>query len=1365
MRRIVIAFVITLLCNVTVFANLSFDHISVKDGLSQSTVLAICKDSRGFMWFGTRDGLNRYDGKTIKQYRNDPLNPNSLISDDYVYTVVEDRDKKLWIGTQKGVSYYSPETDSFEQINYKQAGKKDNSSFAVLYIYPAKDGKIWFATNDGLLYIDNAASRTFKTLGAKEGLAQAEVYTILEDAVGHIWVGTVSGLFKLTLSRDKKSYAIKKYLHDKTKPQSLGANFVRTIAEDTKGQIWVGTERGGVNLYQSATDDFKRYTTQNSSLTNDIIRKILVAHDGTMWIGAMNGLNVYNPFTKEFNVYRHNSENSKSLNDNSIKDIYEDNNGSVWIGTNFGGVNVAHRNTITFNVYKHNSFNAHSISGNLVSVLARDKNGNLWIGTEGRGLNVYNPKNNSFRHYSHSETNTASIGSNTVKSIYVDKKNNVWIGLFEGGLELFNQQTGRFTHFRPNSNDPHALNHGYISAISEDQQGNIWIGTSTKGLNILNPETNVFSHINTSTKDKKLSSDYIKDLLIDSKGNVWVGTVSGINLLKKGASAFVTFTEENSGLTSNYINCIEEDLKGNIWVGMHKGGLSVYVPKENKFKNYNTSSGLINENVVGINVDSENNIWVSTSNGLSMLSVNRQIFKNFDMNDGLPTNEFSLNSSLRDGEGNLYFGTYNGLVSFRPKDISFNNNPPRIAFTDLRLFNQKVKVNGEDGILDKDISFKHKLVFKASQNIFTIDFIAFNYINSQRNQYAFKLEGFEKEWNYVENPSATYTNLPAGTYRFLVRGANNDGVWTEQPKEITIQVLPPLWKTWWAYLIYTVLFVVFWYQVNRFLRRQQRLETDLFYEHVNSERQKELYQSKLEFFTRISHEIRTPLTLIFAPLERLIASTRNDELLNKQLVNMKTNTERLLRLISELLDFRKIDTGNLKLELKTVKLNIYALQIYESFKGQAQLKNITLDYAAGEDLFVEIDVHQMEKVLFNLLSNAVKYTPEGGKVTLRLNGDEQRVYIAIEDNGIGIPLEDQQKIFDNFYQSKNKEVKNVGWGIGLALAKNIVELHKGDITLESIQKTTYQEGFTRFTVSLERLFVPAQEQQAIAQETQASILSAISLQETATISELASAPKTVPDKQHRTILVVEDNDELRTFLVESLSERYNVLEAVDGQEGLDIAIQQLPDVIVSDVTMPNMDGNELCRNIKQNEITSHIPVIILTAMASHFNQVEGLQSGANSYLTKPFSIQLLELHIENLIKSSDALRDKFSKQVMLTPRNIEVENPEEKFLNKLMQLVEDNMENPDFNVSLLVDKIGMSQTVLYKKIKALTGMAITDFIKSVRLKRAAQLLKQRKLNISEVAYSVGFNDRKYFSKEFKKQFGKSPSEFIGEEGE
>ncbi|MFD1630502.1 hybrid sensor histidine kinase/response regulator transcription factor [Pseudopedobacter beijingensis] len=1350
-----------LISGLNVFSQTYFDHYSVSDGLSQSTVLTICKDNRGFMWFGTRDGLNRFDGRTFKQYRHDPDNKNTISTDDYIYSIVEDYDKKLWIGTQDGLNYYSPETDSFERIDKKTVKQAGNDKFAILTICVAKDGKVWFGTNNGISYIENAKSRDFKNIYKKDGLADNEVYSIIEDLKGNIWAGTTNGLTRITYDKQTKKYIYQSFKNNKEDPTSISGNYIKTICEDKKGRIWIGTEKNGISMYDATTNIFKRYNTLNSRLTNDIIRKIIFTKDDKMWVGTMVGVNLINLKTDKFEVYKHEFDNDKSLSDNSIKDIYEDDLGSVWIGTNFGGINVTHRNTLVFDVFKHNDFK-NSISGNIISSIIQDNN-EIWIGTEGTGLDRYNKLTKTFRFYNHNPADPASIGSNTIKSIFKDSEGYVWVGLFERGLERFDPKTQTFKHYRPNPNHPNSLNHGYVSAVAEDQEGNILIGTSNKGLNILDKKTDHFSYITATSPTKKLSSDYIRNILVDSKGNTWIGTVYGLNLLRKNAADFQKFYRGENGLTSNYINCIEEDQFGNIWIGAHKGGLSIYQAKDNKFKNYTIEDGLVSNNVVGINFDNNGNIWVSTDNGLSKLNRKTQSFKNFDVNDGLPSNEFSVNSTFKDSGGNLYFGTYNGLVFFEPNDLTYNAYAPKIAFTNLKLFNKTVEVNGSDGLLKKDVSFAEKIVFKASQNIFSLDFVAFNYINTQRNKYAYKLEGFEKEWNYVDNPTATYTNLPAGTYKLVVKAANNDGVWTKQPAEITIKVLPPLWKTWWAYLIYLAGFVVVWFQINKFLRKQQKLETDLYYEHINSERQKELYQNKLDFFTKISHEIRTPLTLIFAPLEKLIDSTKKDNALNNQLRSIKNNTDRLLRLISELLDFRKIETGNLKLQLSLVDLDGFCSDIYESFKYLASTKHIHFEYEALAKPYARIDKNQMEKVLYNLLTNAIKYTDEGGTVKLRLRTQNNRVLIDVEDNGVGILEQDQENIFSNFYQSKNENGHIVGWGIGLALVKNIVELHHGEISLQSIQRTEETPGFARFTLSLAAVEVDEETLEALENEEHTPYGVVEPEQAVEQVDEqLVLEEKR--DKKH-SILIVEDNTELRNFLVQSLIDKYHIYEAQDGEEGLESALKNIPDLIISDVTMPNMDGFEFCSKVKTNESTNHIPVIMLTAMASHLHQVDGLQAGANVYITKPFSLQLLELHVNNLLRSADALREKLSRKIMLMPRDIELENPEEKFLQKLVSLVEKYMEDSEFNVSVLVDEIGMSQTALYKKLKALTGMTITDFIKSIRLKRAAQLLKQKKINIAEVAYSVGFNDRKYFSKEFRKQFGKSPTEYMEEEGD
>jgi ligand-binding sensor domain-containing protein/signal transduction histidine kinase/CheY-like chemotaxis protein len=1353
-------FAVGCLLSFTAVAQLSFDHLSVTNGLSQSTVLSICKDSRGYLWFGTRDGLNRYDGRSFKIYRSDPEDVHTISAEDYVSSIVEDKKKQLWIGTQNGLNRYVPETDAFERIVYNDKDPNSISDKIILTMLADQKGQIWFGTNLGLSMLESPDSKKFKKFYKADGLAGNSIYALMEDRKGNIWVGSSEGLTRI--SKYNKQYVFKTFVNQASDPGSISGNSIKSIAEDQQGRIWIGTETEGLNLFQPETQSFihfKHRPGASNGVSNNIIRKIMVAKNGDLWIATMNGLNILDHKTLRFTNYYHDADNRKSLSDNSIKDIYEDNQGSVWVGSMFGGINVAHRNTIPFTVYKYYKYK-NSISSDIVSVIAGDSADNLWIGTEGQGLNHYNVKTNQFTHYASDPGKPGSLGSNTIKAIYKDRKGRIWIGLFQGGLELFLPESGQFKHYKPQPGQPNSLSYGYVSSIAETDQGILLIGTSSKGLNLFDPERETFTVISDlPTKGLRLTSSYIRFAYQDSKRNLWVGTPRGLNLLKPGQSQFKYFfksLKHPDSLLSNQISCIREDRKGNIWIGSLRGGLSLYQPQKGSFVTYTKVNGLASDNIIDLLDDNEGNLWISTDRGLTKFDPSKKTFKNYNVTDGLPANEFNVNSAYKNKDGRLYFGSYNGLVAFTPRDIKENAVIPSIVFSGLKLFNQPVGINGPDHLLKEDISFTKEITFSASQNIFTIEFLALNYIQPQRNRYAYKLDGFEKDWNYVSIPTATYTNLPAGKYKFLVKASNNDGLWSNTPASIEIRILPPLWRTWWAYTLYFLAVSAALYYVLRFTKRQQQLKSELYYEHLNSVRQEELHQMKLDFFTRISHEIRTPLTLIFAPLEKLIGQTKENTVISVQLQNVKKNADRLLRLISELLDFRKIETGNVKLQVSENEFVGFCRQIYTSYENLAELKRIDYLFNCGEAAIpVYFDPAQLEKVFYNILSNAFKYTPEGGKITFLVFKEHDQVKVVIADNGIGIPTVVLDKIFDNFYQVKWSGGSYEGWGIGLALVKNIVELHKGQISASSEEAGPNSKGWTSLSVALQLGNKHFTNEELVSEVLEKAVRDVPVL--TAEQINLSLDDET-SEKKH-TILVVEDNEELRGFIVQSLWASYRVLEAVNGIEGCEQAFTQLPDLIISDVSMPEMNGLDFCSKMKAEEKTSHIPVIMLTAMATTSQHIDGLEAGADVYITKPFSLQILELNIRNLLRGREELRQKYVRQIMLSPRKIELVSPDEKFLNRLMELIESKMEDPDFNVSTLVEQIGMSQTVLYKKIKALTDLSITDFIKSQRLKRAAQLLQENQLSIAEVAYSVGFNDRKYFSKEFRKQYGVAPSEY------
>lgn len=1338
----------------------TFEHYYTNSGLSQSTILSICKDKTGFMWFGTRDGLNRFDGHNFKIYRYRQHSPYSISSSDYIYTLLTDNHGNLWIGTRNGLNRYLPGKDGFERlVNSSQPGSlSDNNVFSI---YQDHAGRIWIGTNNGLDMLESPDSRFFHRF---DSFSNSHIYAIYEDAHQQLWIGTTRGLVRMWQHDDQ--WQFKMYIHRRNDPQSLADNSVKAITGDKNGNIWIGMEEGGMDKLDVAAGTFTHYAHSSSpnSISSDNVRKIIIGKDGRLWIATIDGLNIFDTAANRFTVIRHSQDNGQGLSDNSIKDIYQDDAGSLWIGTMYGGVNVLHPGTVPFTVYANNPFTKNSVSGNIISAILPDNN-DLWIGTEGQGLNFYNRSKNQFTHYKHDPGNGQSLSSDFIKALVKGKNGNIWIGSYLGGVDLYNSSNKTFTHFRHINGNPNTLSSDNMTSLFIDASGKLWAGTAD-GLNVFDSSVENFRKIRAGElAANDLCSQSIRAIFEDSGHNLWIGTVNGVNLLKKGSHKWQQFLQTKdiaSGAINGYIDCIFEDRENRIWVGSYRGGLNLYMPDKNAFKNISGEDGLPSNNVLSIQQDNSGLLWISTDMGLTSYNPEMHKFKNFDVNDGLPSNEFSYNSSAKDNAGNLYFGSYGGLISFLPNAILQNKVPPAIVLTDIKIFNKSV-LDSNNHFHISDIPSLTNIRFKYNQNVFTIDFAALSYIHPQRNRYAYKLSGFEKDWNYVSEPAATYMNLPAGKYTLLIKGSNNDGVWSKVYR-LKINVLPPWWRTWWAYLLYVLLASVAFAYIIRFFKRQAALERDLYHEQLHSKKTEELYQLKLDFFTKVSHEIRTPLTLIIAPLDKLLDSLHNSSLITGQLARIRNNAQRLLQLVNELLDYRKLDAGVIKLDIHNTDLAAFCKSIFESFLDVARSRKIKYGFHTGyETATAAIDRIQFEKVLYNLIFNAFKYTPDGGRIQIALEkSNDQNIILRVADNGAGIPLEKQSRIFEEFYQVDNQNIQAKGWGIGLSLAKKIMLLHEGDVWIEPDPKTVFSWASTCFSLRLSAV------EDGIADTHEHGYTSAVAGTRKENMAEKIPVPD-IPDndrqdkdenKDKPVILIIEDEEEVRTFIRESLQHAYYILEAEAGQAGFDIAVKQIPDLIISDVNMPGMDGLEMCRKLKTDERTSHIPVILLTAQTAYTQQVDGLQKGADLYITKPFSLQILELSISNLLSLSAAMRKKYSSQYHLMPVNKTIESVDEMFLGRLMEIIEKNMDEPDFKVTDLAKKIGMSQTVLYKKIKALTDLSISDFIKSIRLKRSAQLLQSPvKMTIAEIAYMVGFSDPKYFTKEFRKQYGQSPSEY------
>lgn len=1322
----------------------AFKHLNVEDGLSQSSVLGIAQDARGFIWFGTRFGLNKYDSQTFKVYKNQKGNPKSLSYASYLSSLLSLKDGALLIGTSNGLNKYNEENDNFDRYLHNDSLPTSLSNSSINCIYQDKKNRVWIGTDNGLNLLTNPQKYSFKRFLNTEKQEQ-KVYTITEDHNGTLWLSTSKGLINMRFSEGK---IIFKYFKAFSEALNKAVdNHITTMVEDRENNLWIGTKQTGVSQLNLSTENiitFKYSSLNPRGISSNNIRKIMMDRTGKIWIGSLHGISIYNPAAKSFSTLQNEPENPASLSQNSVYDIFQDRQGIIWVGTYYGAINMVYPNYTPFKVYRSTA-SANGLSSNVVSAIVEDQYHNLWIGTEGEGINYYDRKNNTFTRYKNDPNNPASLSANLVKSVIRDKNNKIWIGTHYGGLNCFNPETKSFIRYTSRQNDTSSLGNDEITVVFEDSFGRFWVGTN-KGLNSFNTQSGKFIRNRVNGR-----ADAVLYIFEDTKRTLWVATNSGLYQLKNGASKFVARVAANAEiLRYTQINCITEDKKGSLLLGSNGYGLFKLDPDKHRYTRLTTLDGLPSNTIMGVLEDDFQNLWITTDKGLCKSNPNLHDIKTYNVKDGLPGNEFNLRSFLKDSKGEFFFGGLSGMISFYPNQIKENKTTLPIVFTGLKLFNKPVGLNNEDGLLKQNISTLKSITFKSDQNVFSVDFTVLNFIKSNKSQYAYKLNGFEKNWNYVDIPSAAYTNLSPGNYTLMVKGTNNDGVWTNTISTLDITVLPPFYRTWWAYLFYLAAFIAISFVFIRYLLIKAVLK-----------KEQEINEHKLEFFTNISHEIRTPLTLIVGPLDKLIENTKDDPSLNRELQPIKNNAYRLMNLVTELLDFRKAESGKMTLHVSPGDIVKFCREIFLAFQNMAIAKNVVYHFeTARPTIEVYFDKVQLEKVLFNLLSNAFKFTADKGKIDLKISLEQQLVQIQVSDNGKGISIDEQLNLFTNFYQASSSA--SIGTGLGLSLSKSIVELHHGQISFESIPEIEHQHGYTCFTVSLKKgkaHFKPAdfvKDYVYYDDATNYELPVAAELQTTETAAVVS------PDIKKYSILLVEDNEDVRAFIKNALGSTYTIYESENGATGLELALEIIPDLIISDVMMPVMDGLELCRKLKTDQRTSHIPVILLTARSAYVHQINGFEHGADAYIMKPFNLKILELNVQNLLNARETIKQKFAQVVRLEPKNLVINTTEQNFLNKIIAVIEDRIADPEFDVPTLSSEIGMSQPVLYKKIRALTDLSVNDFIKSIRIKRAAQLLKQGAGNISEIAYSVGFNDRKYFSSEFKKHFGKTPSEFTNE---
>ncbi|HYO21346.1 MAG TPA: two-component regulator propeller domain-containing protein [Flavisolibacter sp.] len=1337
---------------------LSFKHISSEQGLSNSTIEVIFQDSRGFIWFGTRDGLNRYDGNqnTVYRYQNGDTNS---ISDNYIKTITEDKEGSIWIGTLNGLNRYDKKKNSFTRFSHRPGGLAHNHITSLL---TDKQGQLWIATYGGGITIYQPKNKSFYPLPANRALPNQRVNCLFEDSGGLIWVGTETSLTRF----DPASSVFTTFYNV---PGAL------VIREDKKGNLWIGSLNNGLYVWNRSTDKFDAYQHNEqdpASLGSNQVRSIEIDKKGNIWVGGINGgLDLFHLPTRSFYHYQNEPGNPFSLSQRTVSALCEDLQGNLWVGTHRGGVNLYMPNKERFKLYRQEQ-SENSLSYNDVKAFCEDGNGNIWIGTDGGGLNFFNRKNNNFQHYRYNPFQKNSLGSNEVLHVMEDSQGNIWVGTWGGGLNLFNKATGTFTRFVHDGHNKNSISSNYVQQIFEDRHKNLWVATYYGGLNLLDRKTKTFTRITADPQQRTtLSGNNIVSMEEDKAGNIWIGTDDGgLNCFEQKSQSFLHYFNKEEKRPD--LRVIFSDSKGRLWVG--QTGLYLFDEKQNKFSLFTSSAGLANEFIKGIEEDEKGFLWISTSNGLTQYHPQTHQFKKYNTADGLQGLEFEANANLKTSDGELFFGGVNGFNSFYPADIQPNTYVPPVYVTEFMIFNKLILPNEEDSPLQEDISATKKIRLNYQQSTLSFSFAALNYTASENNQYAYKLEGFNNNWIYAgPERRALYTNLDPGTYTFRVKASNNDGIWNEEGTAIEIYIHPPFWDTWWFKLLVLLVIIgaaVAFYQ----FKRKQELKK------LEEQKREEMHQVQLQFFTNISHEFRTPLSLIMGPLEKLEKEDTRSQFQHYYKV-MHRNTRRLLGLIGELMDFRKAESGILKLKVMPGNFSLFLNEIAEEFSELAIQKNISFSVKADElETEAWFDRQIVEKIIINLISNSFKYTADGGTIRvemlsslqnfkpsfeneLQIKGDQRAkkcLYLLVADNGIGISKQSIAHLFERYYKITES---HMGSGIGLAFVKSLTRLHKGTISVYSeLHKGT--EILLALPVSKEDY---TKEERWTEEVTRTVRIESLHHKyELATDREDVLAPPVKPSDapalSRKHMLVIDDTEELRRFLTESLSPFYEISTADDGVTGLATAKDVAPDLIISDVMMPGMNGIELCKKIKDDLETSHIPFLMLTAKDAPEAALAGVESGADYYFAKPISIDLLLVTIKNIFEQRQKLKDLYIKSHHIEAKELVHSSRDKEFMDQLIGVIESQISNPDLDVNYICKQMGMSRTKLYEKIKGITGQSIAEFVRVLRLKKAVEIMTHEDATITEVIYRVGIQTQSYFTKAFKKEFGKTPTQFLQE---
>ncbi len=1332
--------------------------IGINDGLINNEVTSIIQDKNGFLWIGTRGGLQQYDGYEMKLLKNDIGDGENLRSQS-IEVLKNGIDNNIWIGTKSGgLSSYDFKTGNIiNHVNTDKPPAGFNSDY-ILSLLDTEGDKLLVGTWKGFQYFNKKTGK-FTTISDTW-----KTFDIQPDDKNGYWLATNSGLIHLNnelANDDRFNFGI----------PDLNIN---SIAYDKAREcLWLCTWRHGVIRYNLKTKEIKKYLTisdKNNSLSGENAYKAFIDSKGTVWVGTWGkGLNKFNNISDTFEKVSLDIPGLHTSNNNIILNITEDRSGLLWICTDGAGVFKLDLNKKQFsNIVYDESRKTLTGSTHVISVWV-DKSNTLWLGTKNGGIK-YSSDWKIFKDLNISKIRPQNIllKSATARN-FLEENNTLWVASNVGLIRVFNSK-GKIQPqdvFVPNSKDKNSISGLKLTSIVKDDNGTLWVGTQENGLNKIIGYTKqnkpIFKqYLYEQGTPGALQNERVSCLLIDYKKRIWVGTYKGLHLYipeKDNFKCFLQTDEPELSISNNTILNLTEDAQGNIWAGTQFGLNKITIDNNNniKVKIYTVKDGLSSDYIHAVLNDEHGRIWVSTNKGINRLNQAATSFAVFDKRDGLQSSVFSENASFKTKDGILFFGGVEGVTYFTPDSIIINKFVPPLYFTNLKINNLEYQFGKKQPlsiVLEKPFHETQSIVLDHKKNIFSIDFSSMDFHAPDKNEYMYMLEGFNKDWVYANTKrSVTYTNLSAGTYFLKVKATNSDKIWSEKPHVLKITILPPPWKTWWAYSIYILLFGVFLWATRYYGLKQAHLQNQLRLSKVARQKEKELSDFKEKLFTNISHEFRTPLTLILGPLDDLLHRAKLDTAVAKSLKQIQKQSKRMLRMVTLLLDHQKSESGSLKLNPTEGEAVSFCHDIFSIFIDEAERRQMEYKFIP-EEKFISLtfDADKLEIILFNILSNAFKFSRDGSSITFIMKKQEDICSISIHDSGVGIEANDIDKIFDRFYRGKQTDASNIsGSGIGLSFVKELTELHNGKIyALSELGKGSV------FTVELPLIHLT---QNHLNYAGDAMLFGENNKSEFK-IETMKSENEITDNKiELPIILVVEDDPDVQNYICDILSPNYHIVTAKNGKEGLEKALELIPDIIVSDVMMPEMSGIELCSKAKSDQRTSHIPIILLTALTDIAHQVQGIREGADVYLPKPFNSQLLLVHIHNLLKSRQNLRELYSQKVYLELNNQEITSFEEKFLNNAMGIVEANISNEDFNTDELASLMYLSKSTFYRKLKAVTGISGAEFIRSARLKFAAKLLLSGNYNVIEAAEESGFRDIKYFRKCFQEQFGVNPSDY------